>query len=471
MDERLAKILAKKGFLSPQDLVSHAYLLPWFTNRPNVFIKGAKGSGKSFFVSLWLVFNIMQQKCSSALVIRKVYDTILGSCYLDIKNAIYFLGVQDLWKCTTQPMQFIYEPTGQSIIFRGLDDAYKLASIRAPPGCYLCWVWFEEVFEVLNYEDILKIQASIRAIPPETGLKKKFFYTFNPWHPYHWLKEEIFDKERDDTLALTTTYLDNPAFTADDRKFYEDLEKYNPKAARVIVHGEWGISEGLIYENWETRAFDPEEIARRPGIRKAIGLDFGYSVSYVDLQTHEIWICDEMYKKGMTNLDIAKEVTRMGYAHERIMADCAEPKSIYELKHGLMDQDANGNIVRYTLPNIEPVLKGRDSVVNGIQRIQTFKIWVHPKCVSHIAEFSAYCWKKDKDGKYTGDPEKEHDHLMDGFRYALMQFLRQTKGFVAVARGSGVDEFDMRRSRPVISSIDPSAPEPRRCVRVAVTHE
>ena len=122
MDERLAKILAKKGFLSPQDMVSHAYLLPWFTSRPNVFIKGAKGSGKSFFVSLWLVFNIMQQKHSSALVIRKVYDTILGSCYLDIKNAIYFLGVQDLWKCTTNPMQFTYEPTGQSIIFRGLDD-------------------------------------------------------------------------------------------------------------------------------------------------------------------------------------------------------------------------------------------------------------------------------------------------------------------------------------------------------------
>ena len=426
---------------NPQKMVTHAYLLPWYTSKENVVIKGSKGSGKSFFAALWLVYHIMECPHSSAMVIRKVFDTISRSCFLDVKNAIYFLGVQSKWKCTTQPMQATYEETGQSIIFTGLDDPLKLASIRAPPDCYLCWVWFEEAFEIMDYNAILKIQASIRAIPPETGLQKKFFFTFNPWHKFHWLKEEFFDKDRPDTLAVTTTYLDNPKFTKKDREFYENLEKYNPKQAAVIVHGEWGTSEGLIYENWVIETFDPEEIMRRPGVKKAFGLDFGYSVSYnafsallVDPKTHEIWVYDEMYQKGMTNADIAKKITQMGYGNEHIIADCAEPKSIYELKKGIIQQEGS-EFTRYSLPNIEAALKGKDSIVNGIQRIQTFKIRVHPKCQYHIMEFSSYAWEIDKEGQFTGKPEKEHDHLMDAARYGLDPFLKNAKGFIAVARG------------------------------------
>ena len=468
--------MTERKVLQPKELVSHAYLLPWYTSKPNVVIKGSKGSGKSYFVALWLVVNIMAQPHSSAMVIRKIFDTISGSCYLDIKNAIYSLGVQDLWSCTMQPMQFTYKPTGQSIIFRGLDDPLKLASIRAPPNCYLCWVWFEEAFEITDYQAILKIQASIRAIPPESGLKKKFFFTFNPWHKFHWLKEEFFDQEREDTVAVTTTYLDNPGFTEEDRQFYRNLEIYNPKAAEVIVHGEWGSSQGQVYENWEVKDFDPEEIAKRPGVVKAIGLDFGYSVSYnalsvslVDVKNHEMWIIDEMYEKGMTNADIAKKITQMGYAYDRIVADCAEPKSIYELKNGLILNEG-GNYVRYALPNIEAAMKGKDSVINAIQRIQTYKIWVLPKCQYHIMEFSSYSWAIDKDGQFTGKPEKEHDHLMDSLHYGTDRFLRAGKGRVAVARGAEekprnrlLAAIDMSRADNTVSEY--------KCRRVFATHE
>ena len=477
-DSGLVRTSDGRLVFDPKLVFAHAYLLPWYTNKTNVVIKGSKGSGKSHFVAWWLVINIMMQPHASALVIRKVFETISGSCYLDIKDAIYRLGVQDLWTCTTNPMQFTYKPTGQAIIFRGLDDPLKLASIRAPPGCYLCWVWFEEAFEILDFEAITKIQFSIRAIPPETGLKKKFFFTFNPWHKFHWLKEQFFDIERADTLAVTTTYKDNPGLTAEDIQAYKNLEIYNPKAADVIARGEWGSAQGQVYENWEAKAFDPAEIAAMPDIKRVFGLDFGYSVSYnafsasyVNLKTHEIWIYDEMYQKEMTNADIARKITDMGYSHEKIVADCAEPKSIYELKQGLILQEPGGSFVRYSLPNIEPALKGKDSIINGIQRLQTFKIWVHPKCEFHILELSSYSWEVDKDGQFTGRPEKEHDHLMDAMRYSTDPLLRKTKGFVAVARGSGVDEFEMGRSRPIVSSIDPSQPAPRRCVRVAVTHE
>lgn len=459
---------------SPQKMLSKAYLLPWYTTKMNVFIKGSKGSGKSYFAALWHIYNIMAQPHSSAMVVRKVGDTIADSCYQDLKRVIYDLGVENLWKCTMQPLKMVYIPTGQSIIFRGLDDPYKLASVTAPPGCYLCWVWFEEAFDITNYDDVLKIQASIRAIPEWTGLKKRFTFTFNPWNQYHWLKEEIFDKNRDDSLTLTTTYLDNPGFKAEDRKWYEDLEKYNPIAARVIVHGEWGVSEGLIYNNWNVEHFNPEEIAAQPDVQAIYGLDFGYAVSftafvaaYINVKTHDLWVYDEVYEKGMTNLDIAKRLTDKGYAHAHIIADCAEPKSIYELKEGrgMMVQEGD-QLVRYYLPNIEATLKGRDSVSNGIQRIQTFRIHVHPRCTNTAMELSAYAWKKDKDGKYTGEPEKEHDHIADALRYSVVMMLRSGAVRVAVAKGNDNDS----RFRSPMTVKDPTPPT-QRCKRVASTHE
>ena len=74
-----------KKVFDPKTALSHEYLLPWYTSKENVVIKGSKGSGKSFFAALWLVVHIMQQPHSSAVVIRKVFDTVSGSCYLDIK--------------------------------------------------------------------------------------------------------------------------------------------------------------------------------------------------------------------------------------------------------------------------------------------------------------------------------------------------------------------------------------------------
>ena len=85
-----------KKIFDPKVALSHAYLLPWYTTKEIVAIKGAKGSGKSFFAALWLVVNIMNNPHASALVIRKIFDTISGSCYQDIKNALYKSFYQEL---------------------------------------------------------------------------------------------------------------------------------------------------------------------------------------------------------------------------------------------------------------------------------------------------------------------------------------------------------------------------------------
>lgn len=406
------------------DLIFPAYRKAWKSRKQNLVIGGSKGSGKSKFAALRVIMDVMENPgVTNALVIRKVFGTCRDSVYTDLLWAIDQLGVTEYWQYTVSPMQLIYKPTGQMVLFRGLDDPLKLASIMVRTGLILD-VWFEEAFEISNYEDVLKVMMSIRGeIPEDSKAFKRFIFTFNPWSEHHWLKKEFFDVERDDTLAMITTYKDNLKLGEDDVLRYEKLKETNPRAARVICDGEWGRAEGTIYNNFFEEEFDPYEILKTKHVVPTFGLDFGFSISFnafvaslVDMEGQELWIYDEWYCNGVSNLEVAKAITEMGYAKEKIWADAAEPKSIYDLKTGIVDgrDDGTGTVtgVRYSLPNIQQALKGRDSVRQGISTLQGFRMHVHPKCRNTLQELANYAWKMNKDGTYMDEPEKEWDHCL-----------------------------------------------------------
>jgi len=430
------------------ELIFPAYRDAWRSRAQYVVIGGSKGSGKSKFHALWHIFHMMRYPDANTLVIRRTYNSLRDSAYTDMLWAIERLGVTEFWEHTVSPLQLTYKPTGQVILFRGLDDPLKIASISVVHGL-LTWIWFEEAFDIKNYQDVLKITMSIRGqIPPETGLWKRFAFSFNPWNEHHWLKEQFFDVERDDALAFITTYKDNLKLGEDDIARYEALRITNPRAARVICDGEWGRTEGLIYDNWVEEDFNIHDVmAMFPRAKTTFGLDFGYAISYnafvavlVDIESRNLWIFDEMYDKGVSNMEIAKRITEMGYAKEQIWADAAEPKSIYELQQGFVEEIRNDlnevvDHARYCLPNIRPALKGPDSVRQGISNLQSFKMHVHPKCVNTIIELENYAYDQDKDGKYLDKPIKEWDHVLDGLRYSMARFFVSGKGKVVEAKG------------------------------------
>ena len=98
-------------------------------------------------------------------------------------------------------------------------------------------------------------------------------------------------------------------------------------------------------------------------------------------------------------------------------------------------------------------MKGADSVANGIQRLQSFKIWVLPKCVNVIKELNNYSWEVDKDGKYTGKPIKEWDHALDALRYSMEKFFVRGKGHVVEAKGMDrLPNSTKYKSRRVVST-------------------
>lgn len=376
-------------------------------------VKGSRASKKSSTQSLKVITEIIENPNINWLVVRKVERTLRDSCYAQLKWAIHRLKVDNFFKCSTSPLEITYKPTGQKILFRGLDDPLKVTSITVEVGS-LCRLWIEEAYEITSEEAFDRLDESIRGQLPK-GMYHQVVLTFNPWSDRHWLKKRFFDEPSKNVLAMTTNYMCNEFLSDADLILFEEMKK-NPRRYRTAGLGEWGIVEGLVYENWEERVFDVHEISIRPSVRSAFGMDFGYVndpstlfCGLVDTAAREIYVFDEMYEKGMSNEDILSKVSEMGYSKERIKADSAEPKSIAYLR-------------KAGLTRIRAAKKGPDSIRAGISIIQDYKIIIHPRCVNFITEISNYTWDKDKFDNAINKPIDDFNHLMDAMRYAMEEF-------------------------------------------------
>lgn len=388
-------------------------------------VKGGRGSKKSTTESLWLIYNMMKHPEANALVCRRYYNTHRDSTFAQLKWACNRLKVSQYWKFTTNPLEMTYIPTGQKILFRGFDDAQSITSITVDVG-YLCWVWIEEAYQITDEEEFNKLDLSIRGeLPPD--LFKQITFTFNPWSDQSWIKKRFFDLyesnkrkgiEDPNLFCSTTTYECNEFLDKADISVFEQMKKNNPRRYEIEGLGNWGIAEGTVYTNWQELDFNENDLKYqidnygRPVYQTLFGLDWGFSNDptsclkiYANEHKKEIWIVDEIYNYRMTNDQICAALKIKGWDKELIRADSADPKSIEEVKRG-------------GISRIRPAKKGADSVRAGIQKLQDYKIFIHPRCVNTILEFNNYIWSKDSNGKSRNIPIDEWNHAMDALRYA-----------------------------------------------------
>jgi phage terminase large subunit len=391
--------------ISLQDIIGKGYAEFWNTKKTYVVCKGSRGSKKSKTAALWHIVHMMKFPLSNTLVIRKVERTLRDSAFSDLRWAIDRLGVTHLWQCTTSPLEIIYKPTGQKILFRGLDNPLKNTSISVPYGV-LNFLWVEEAYEILKEEDFDIIDESIRGVLPD-GYFQRVTITFNPWSEMHWLKKRFFDIPQDNVLAMTTTYKCNEWLSETDIAKYEDIKRRNPNRARVACDGDWGIAEGLIFDNWRV-----EDLSGRMQSFDNIycGIDFGYAVDpnalikvHVDITRKVIYVFDEYYRAGMTDEELVR-VSKEFFGRSYVICDSADPKTIdYLAAHGL---------------NAVPAAKGADSINRGIRWLLGYEIIIDKKCINFLNEISQYHWLEDKYGNTMAKPVDENNHLLDALRYA-----------------------------------------------------
>lgn len=395
----------------------------------HVFINlpGGRGSGKSSYVGLEIVNQIMKDRSgqSNALVIRKYANTLRGSVFNQIQWAIDILGVGDHWRSTFMPLEFRYE-TGQVIRFSGLDDPTKLKSLRPTKGYYR-FLWIEEFSEITGLPELRNLQQSAL----RGGDRFTVFRSFNPPISSNAWVNKFVEEDDDRSLTVRTDYRMIPTEWLGDLFLdeAERLKEINPKA---YEHEFLGLPVGNgseVFPNLEIREITDEEIQRQTYIYQ--GLDFGFSsdpfafirVAY-DRKTDTILFIDEIVKKGCSNKTIAEEITERGYdrtgrlstvwgvgdlyeERELIICDCSEPKSINDLRDcGLRTIGCH---------------KEPGCVQYRTKWLQHRRIVIDPKRTPESAkEFSNYCYIVDrKTGEITSDLPDKDNHTIDATAYAL----------------------------------------------------
>ena len=285
---------------SLQAIIGKGYADFWNSKQRYIVCKGSRASKKSTTAALKIITRMMQYPLSNTLVVRKTASTLKDSCFAQLKWAINRLGVESFWKSRVSPLELEYIPTGQRIIFRGLDDAFKVTSITVPHG-HLCFAWLEEAYEV-SEEDFDSIDESLRGQLPD-GYYIQWLIIFNPWSSTSWLKGRFFDKPNENVLAMTTTYKQNEWLSDADKERFEDMKKNNYQRYLVAGEANWGIATGQYFTEWNERRHVVKPFAIPAEWIKFRSMDWGLAKPYavlwfaVDFDGN-LWCYRELYGWG-----------------------------------------------------------------------------------------------------------------------------------------------------------------------------
>lgn len=398
---RLSDIIAIPFFKLHGDIKAGRYTHHW--------LKGGRGSTKSSFVSVEIILGMVKNSDANAVVIRKVAANLKDSVYEQLIWAIDKLGASSEWTAKLSPLELVYNPTRQRILFRGADKPKKLKSTKVSKG-YIRYIWYEECDEFNGMSEIRTINQSLM----RGGRKFDVFYTYNPPKSMrNWVNQEVLNPGRDTTVH-SSTYLDVPSEWLGEQFILEaeHLKEVNADAYRHEYLGEAVGTGGEVFTNVTIRRITDNEIQAFDHIKR--GIDFGYAADpfvYVlcqfDKKHKRLYIFGEIYKKGMSNAHAAEAITAMGHYSQAIIADSAEPKSISEMRSlGL---------------HIRGAKKGPDSVEYGIKFLQSLEniIIDNKRCPETAKEFLNYELEPDgNDGFKDGYPDK-NNHSIDAVRYAM----------------------------------------------------
>ena len=372
--------------------------------------KGGRGSCKSSFVSIAIILLMTrpENKDKHCIIFRKTANTLRDSVYSQMQFAISMLQLDEYFKCTVSPMKIVYEPTGQTIMFRGVDDKMKLKSLKAPFG-YFAFAWLEECDTFSGMEEIRSIlQSSMRG--------GKDFWTFMSFNPpksrNNFMNEEV-EIQREDRLIHSSDYRTVPQEWLG-QQFFDDAEHLKKVRPEAYEHEYLGVPNGdggNVFEYLELREITDEEISHMDRIYQ--GVDFGWYPdayafirAYYDSAREKIYLIDGNYVNKTSNEVTAQWIKDKGYDDYRIICDSAEPKSISDYRD--MGLPAVGAI------------KGPGSVEYGFKWLQRRTIVIDKQRTPNAyTEFTQYEYDRDKDGNIISGYPDGNDHAISAVRYAF----------------------------------------------------
>lgn len=402
---KMSEMLAPVFYDFAKDVMRHGHT--------HYDIRGGRGSLKSSTVSLLVPQLLIANPNTHALVLRKVANTLRDSVFNQYMWAIAELGMAGLWYAKVSPMEIIYRPTGQKIMFRGADDPMKIKSIKVPFG-YIAVTHFEE-------KDQFSGRAEIRTILQSTMRGGDKFWNFESYNPPisrdNWANVDSAE-DKPNRLCHISTYLDAPKSWLGE-EFINEAEYLKQTDERAYQHEYLGLPVGTggnVFERLELREITDDEIKRFDRIYQ--GVDFGWYPDpfcfiriHYDVARETLFLIDEHYVNKTSNEDNASWIRDRHYNDFPITCDSAEPKSIADLRASGLDA--------------RNAIKGPGSVEYGMKWLQRRKIVIDKRRTPNAyKEIVGYEYERNKDGEIiSGYPDK-NNHAIDAVRYGMEPVFR-----------------------------------------------
>lgn len=393
------------------------------------WLKGGRGSTKSSFISICIVLLVIQNHDANAVIMRRFSNTLRRSVYTQMLWAIRELGLADYFRATVSPMEMTYKPTGQKILFLGLDDPLKSKGAVFEVG-YAAIQWFEELDQFTSWDDISSALKSYK----RGGDMFWTFYSYNPPKTmWSWVNAKALEMEhKPGCVVHHSTYLDvvaNGTSAWIGEPFIEDaewLKATNPMQYRWELLGEITGTGGNVFDNVVRRAVTEKEIQTFDNFRN--GIDWGWFPDpwrfircEFQANARRLIIFDEHSAVKTLPSETGRIVVEaLTYSDDSKTAAYFHDQSIW------CDDTADGKVQMATYKreyglHVRPARKGNMRRLSyqwlaGLREI----VIDDARCPLTFEEFASKEYERDKDGRWVDEIPDGNDHSIDAVRYAVM---------------------------------------------------
>ena len=362
--------------------------------------QGGTRSGKTYSLMQYVLYLMTVSKIPLTIsIVRKTLPAIKRSVLRDFLHISRQLGIY--WNGTHNRSDNTFLYNGHTLEMFSTDDAQKIR------GSSRDILWINEGNE-LFFEDFNQLAMRTR---------NYILIDFNPSDPIHFLYDLA---DRNDADLFISTYKDNKFLPKELVDEIERIRDRDPDYWRVYGEGQRAIfSNRQIFTTWQ---YIPK--SEFPEFSEtALGIDFGYSndpcvVVEVGKVGDKLYVHEWLYRKGMTNRDLAEFLKQNNLNQKLAYCDSAEPKSIEELRQ--MDVLA------------KPTIKGQGSINAGISLLKEFNIFISNESQNIKKEQMTYFWEELKDGTIINKPISKNDHTMDALRYCVYSRYKNRYDFFVI---------------------------------------
>ena len=358
------------------------------SNKKIIVEQGGTRSGKTYNILLWIIFSYCTQNTNKIITIcRKSFPSLRATVmrdFFDILKTHKMYNEINHNKSSSE-----YKLYNNLVEFISLDEPQKVRGRKRD-------VLFINEANELYFEDWQQLLFRTN---------EKIILDYNPSDEYSWIYDKVIN--RDDADFYITTYKDNTFLEQALIKEIERLKETDPQYWQIYGLGQKGISKSTIFSYQESNIPEDAEFL-------SMGVDYGYTndpTAHISVykKGHNLYVEEHLYKTMMTAEDIHSHFKILNVGDKIIYSDSSEPRL--------------NDYLRRTGWNIRPTVKGRDSIIAGIDLLKRYKLFVTPDSKNLIQEFRNYKWSEDKTGKLTNIPIDKHNHLLDSLRYATFNIL------------------------------------------------